>query len=370
LNGVWNLAIADGTFFEGAARRFGFRAVAVLVKVRAAHLASHRVRNFLFHDFGNLLGYGVGNFFNDIFVNSRRARNHFVDRISMPNLAGADLVGFAANRADPLHRVLRLAGARIDAAFANFGPNRMATAGFAIGLLAAFLHFLGNALAGCNLFANLFAHVLVAGFANVTADVAADFFRVALLDALARLRADVFIVRLAHGTADRFADFFAMLLAHLVLNLVAGDMAVLLIDRFANNFANFLLAAFGDFFTNLVFAGFHVGFDHLLVAGVGDFLDDAALNRTAAFLHDVLKALFLHLAVRCFALVFVASLGNLLVDGFLDGFVRGVPPFFGYGVIHQLVDDFVLLLTRREAALRVAARFFHSRVTAGAAIRR
>jgi len=370
LNGVGDLVGANSAFLEGAARGFGLGVVALAIHITAANLTGRGVRNLLLDHFGHLLGYREGNFFDDVFVHGCGARNHLVDRVGVPNFAGANLVRFLAGGANATNRWLAFAAAGVDAAIADFRPNRVGPAGLAIGFLAAFLDLLGNALHGANLFANLFAAIFVAGFAHIMANVAADFLRVAFLHALANLGANVLIVRFAYRPANRFAAFLDMVLAHLALDLVASDMAMLFVYGLADNFANFFFANLGDFSANLVFARLDVGFHHLLVARVGNILNHAAVHGTGAFLHDVFVATLLHGAVHRFAFVFVTSLGDLFTYGFLNGFIRGVPPFFRYGVIHQLVNHFVLLLTRREASLRVATRLLKNRKTAGAAIRR
>jgi hypothetical protein len=68
-----------------------------------------------------------------------------------------------------------------------------------------------------------------------------------------------------------------------------------------------------------------------------------------------LVAGFLHGLVTGFAFITVASLADLLVDGFLNRLIARVPSLFQDCVVHQLVAGAALLLTRGEAALGVAA---------------
>src|SRR5262249_20423362 len=122
LDGVGDLTRANGAFLECAAWAFALAAFTLGINISAANLASHRIGDLLLDDFSHLPVHCVGDLATHVFVHGGRARNHFVDGLRFPDLAGAHLVGFPAGDTDALDALFILAGARIEAALAAFLP--------------------------------------------------------------------------------------------------------------------------------------------------------------------------------------------------------------------------------------------------------
>jgi len=237
--------------------------------------------------------------------------------------------------------VVRLAGARIEAAFAA-AANQLA---IALALLAILFFFpvtalLGHGLHGADRLADGLAAIAVAGFLHVLVAGHADVFAALLADRPAGGAANFAVASFAHRLADLAAHFFAVLLTNLLADLVLDLVAMRFAHRFAHGVGAFLVAGLRDLLADRVLA----------------FLPARLIDGLAAGLRNGLVAGLVARLVASLAFLAVASLAYRLHDSFLHGLVASVPPLFQNRIVNQFVTSAALLLTRGEAALSVATR--------------
>ena len=184
--------------------------------------------------------------------------------------------------------------------------------------------------------------------------------------------ADRLVVRFANGLAQRLAALAVMRFADGLADLVGVGLAVRFADRLAGGVGAFLVVRFQDLLVNGVRAILVMGFAHRMADGLRDLLHAGFLHgfevRVRHVLHHGLVAgpadrflnrlvlRLLHGLVAGLDLVTIGGLGDRLHDGFADGLIADVEPFFQHRVVHHLVRGPDVRVARREADLCVAAR--------------
>jgi hypothetical protein len=289
------------------------------------------------------------------FFHVGRAGNLFANGVTLPNLASASLVRFLAADAVPVARLAdAAAGARIEAALVTGPfPVMVLLARDAVGLADPLAALPLNRLHRGYRLAHGTNAVLVASLDHVLVASLADFLH----------------DRFGHRPAHRAAHFLDALLINRFAHGVAALAAMLFTDLLLDAIALLVAVLFVAWFADRIAAFFPAGFRNLFADGIVAFFPAGLVDRLAAgLLHGFIGG-FVARFVASLALFAIASLANLLHDGFLDGLVAGVPPFLQDRVVHQLVARAALVVTRRETTLRLTTRLAAAGVLVGAAMR-
>jgi hypothetical protein len=350
--GAAHIAANLRAFLERAARTFAFISNALLIHIGAAYFAGHRirylflanlflgpangvgnpfdlslfhhsadrVRHFLYSGYRNFLADGIRYFLMNAFLHVSRAGNLFANGPAFRDLACADSIGvLASGNAKLAMLVIRLAGARVKAAFAASPfQTYVSSSRHAEFFGYALTDFPLNGLARLHRFAHRPHAIPIACFRYGIVSGAAHILVAGFGHRLANGAAHIFVAGLRDGPADRIATLANVLFANALLNHVASLVAMLLVNRFAHGIAAFLVAGFRDFAAYRVAALFPAGLVYRPADG---------------FLHG-LVACFVAIFVASFAFFTVAGLADLLHHRFLNRLVAGVPALFQHLVIH------------------------------------
>src|SRR5581483_4337361 len=188
----------------------------------------------------------------------------------------------------PADAVVRLAGARIEAAFGDALPGRVAAAGLGVALVDPFAAAFGHGLHRLHRLAHGLDAFIHGRLAHVLAHRAADVLDVGFDDALLHLAADGLVVRLGDRLAHRLAAFTQVLLADLLGHLADAGAHLLFIHRLAHRLHAGTEALLRHLLADLLLAHLDVRFLHRLAAGVGLVRHHLLVDRLDVLLHLVL----------------------------------------------------------------------------------